>query len=213
MLTARRILLHIGVMLISLAGVGAPTFAETADLLTALHEGSIWAEFHGTGELGVDATIGRNTGGPNFVAIPPGTQFWAQASGRQGQTTLGWVPIDLSRNAVASLRIPTACTNINRRAPTPDDQLFPEPCPDDRMARLCGVGDPARDDLNAIQLAVWAVANNPSLRTIGRHEDDLVPAEVTEPELRRRELQKLLDTAAALLEKADLRPTSFRMFR
>lgn len=213
MLRSRRGLLEIAVTLLLLAGVCAGTSAETADLIAALDEGTIWAEFHGTGEFGVDATIGRNAGGPSFVTVPPGTQFWAQSSGRQGQSTLGWVPIDLSRKAVVSLRIPTACTNIGRRAPTPDDELFPEPCPDDRMARLCAVLSPRHDDLNAMQLAVWAVANNPSLRTIRRHEEDLVAEEVTDPELRRQELQKLLDTAATLLEKADLRPAKFRMFR
>ncbi len=189
------------------------SMAATADLLEALEQGTVWAEFRGTGDLGVDATIGRQRGSPDYVTIAPGTQFWAQAGGRQGQTTLGWVPIDLSGQAVVRLRIPTACTNINRPAPTPDDILFPEPCPDERMAVLCGLIQLNQYDLNVVQLAVWAVANNPTSRSIRRQLNEMVSEEVTSVENRREQGARLLDAAAALLERANLDPADFRMFR
>ncbi len=207
--------IYIGIGIIALLVTICPSLgvAATADLLQALDEGTIWAEFYGTGDLGVDATIGRNPGGPKFVAIAPGTQFWAQRGGRQGQSTLGWVPVDLSKNAVVHLRIPTACTNISRRAPTPEDEMFPEACPDDRMARLCAVVIPEHDEINVAQLAVWAVANNPSRRALQRQEQYMVDEQITDPEARTAAFEKLLSSAAELLERADLKPSKFRMFR
>jgi len=206
-------LLIIGIMALLFACFQPAGVAATAELLEALDTGGIWAEFYGTGELGVDATIGRNPGGPSFVAIAPGTQFWAQAGGRQGQSTLGWVPVDLSTNAVAHLRIPTACTNINRRAPTPDDEMFATACPDDRMARLCAGVVTEQDHIDVVQLAVWAVANNPSRRTLQRHEADMVDEEITNPQAREAAFEKLLASTAKLLQRADLDPGAFRMFR
>ncbi len=210
---AGRVLLTTAMMGLLVMCFQPVSVAATADLLDALDEGTVWGEFYGTGELGVDATIGRNPGGPKFVSIAPGTQFWAQRGGRQGQSTLGWVPIDLSKNTVVHLRIPTACTNISRRAPTPEDEMFPEPCADDRMARLCTVVLPEHDEISVVQLAVWAIANNPSRRTLQRHERYMVDEQITQAAARTAAFEKLLSSAAKLLERADLKPAKFRMFR
>ena len=187
--------------------------AATIDLLQALDEGTVWAEFRGTGEISVDAVIGRNPGGPSFVTIAPGTQFWAQAPRRQGMTTLGWVPIDLSRQSVASLRIPTACTNINLRAPTADDEMVPTPPPNARLARLCGVVSPAEDGIHAMQVAVWAVANNPPRHAIERQAIHMLDSEATDDSARQALFDAILSDAAALLTRAGIDPKTYRMYR
>jgi hypothetical protein len=197
-----------------LPGMHSRSVAATVDLLQTLDEGTIWAEFYGTGELGVDAVIGRNPGGPNFVTIAPGTQFWAQVPRRQGMTTLGWVPVNLSVQSVARLRIPTACTNINLRAPTADDEMLPTPPPNARLARLCGFVSPAEDDIHAIQVAVWAVANNAPRHAIQRQADYMLDTdETTDPATRQRAFDTIVSGAADLLRRAGIDPASYRTFR
>lgn len=190
----------------------APATASTADLLDALDNNTVAAEFRGTGGAGVEAYLERLPGGPDYVTVSPGTQFWAQRGGLQGQSTLGWVPIRLGPDGVAHVHIPTACTNIDRPAPTADDRLWPEPCPDARMARLCSTLRPDKQPEAAMQLAVWAIANNPSRRQLRSHEADLV-GENVEPANRQAAFEGLLYRAAALMDDAGLRPQRYRMFR
>jgi len=190
-------------------GLSAPAIAATADLIDALEDCAVWAEFRGTGDMGVDAVIGRNPGGPGHVVVAPGTQFWAQSGGRQGMSTIGWVPIDLTRTAVARLTIPTACTNISRLAPEPRHAMYAVRCPDDRMRVL----DLEKDDSGAVQLAVWAIANDPPLRTLSRHWQSIIEAEITDDAMLQSEQRRLLDEAWALLQRANLAPEGFRMFR
>ena len=194
-------------------GPSTPTIAATADLIDALEEGTVWAEFRGTGDMGVDAVIGRNPGGPSHVVVAPGTQFWAQAGGRQGMSTVGWVPVDLTETAVARLTIPTACTNISRLAPEPRHVMDAVRCPDDRMRVLCSRVNIEKDDPGAVQLAVWAVANDPSLRTLSRHWESIIEVETADNAMLEAEQHRLLDEAWVLLERANLEPEGFRMFR
>ena len=194
-------------------GLSAPAISATADLIDALEDGAIWAEFRGTGDMGVDAVIGRNPGGPSHVVVAPGTQFWAQSGGRQGMSTIGWVPIDLTQTAVARLTIPTACTNISRLAPEPRHAMYAVRCPDERMRVLCSRVDLEKDDPGAVQLAVWAIANDPPLRTLSRHWQSIIEAEITDDAVLQSEQRHLLDEAWALLQRANLAPEGFRMFR
>ncbi|MFO7947309.1 MAG: hypothetical protein R6V19_10890 [Armatimonadota bacterium] len=186
---------------------------STMNLLDALNDGAVRAEFWGTGDTGVDAIIERAPGGPNYVTVSPGTQFWAQRGGTQGQTTLGWVPVNLGADGIAHVQIPTACTNVNLPAPTPDDAMWPEPAPDGDMVRLCSVIRPEDHHPAAAQLAVWAIANDPSLRQLESHRGDMVGEEAASAEEREETFEALLRSAARLLQKANLQPRQFRMFR
>ncbi len=198
---------------ILLAVLPTSAWCRTADLIDALEDGTIWAEFRGTGDLGVDAVIGRHPGGPSHVVVAPGTQFWAQTGGRQGMSTIGWVPVNLSETAVARLTIPTACTNISRLAPEPRHQLYAVRCPDERMRLLCARVNIERDDPGAVQLAVWAIANDPPLRTLSRHWESIIETEITDDAMLAAEQKRLLEEAWGLLLRADLAPEGFRMFR
>ena len=213
MIRMQKIPILVVAVAVLLLGMHSRSVAATVDLLQALDEGTIWAEFYGTGELGVDAVIGRNPGGPSFVTIAPGTQFWAQVPRRQGMTTLGWVPVNLSAQSVARLRIPTACTNINLRAPTADDEMVPTPPPNAQLARLCGVVSPAEDGIHAMQVAVWAVANNPPRHAIERQAIHMLDSEATDDSARQALFDAILSDAAALLTRAGIDPKTYRMYR
>jgi hypothetical protein len=201
------------IVMLPMAGLCGTARAATTDLLQALQEGTISAEFRGTGDLGVDAVIGRNPGGPGFVTISPGTQFWAQTPRRQGMTTLGWVPVDLSSQSVVQLRIPTACTNINLRAPDAEDEMFPAPPPDLRLATLAGLVQPDEDNIHAVQLAVWAVANNAPRHAVLRQVEYMLDTDFVDDDARQAAFDALVPTAAALLHRASLEPTAYRLFR
>ena len=213
MIRMQKIPILVVAVAVLLLGMHSRSVAATVGLLQALDEGTIWAEFYGTGELGVDAVIGRNPGGPSFVTIAPGTQFWAQVPRRQGMTTLGWVPVNLSAQSVARLRIPTACTNINLRAPTADDEMVPTPPPNAQLARLCGVVSPAEDGIHAMQVAVWAVANNPPRHAIERQAIHMLDSEATDDSARQALFDAILSDAAALLTRAGIDPKTYRMYR
>jgi hypothetical protein len=116
--------------------VTAVCYAEPIDLIAGLNNGQLWAEFRGAGDRAVTGTIGRTGEGPLEVNIPAGTQFWAQAGGRQGQTTFGNRPIGLQEVKVAQVTLRTCCTNLGLPEATADDRMIPVPCPDVRLARL-----------------------------------------------------------------------------
>lgn len=201
------------IVVLGLAGAGfAAAPSESVDLLQALNSGKVWAEFHGAGDRAVTGTVERAEDGPTQLHISPGTQFWAQASGRQGQTNLGRIPIDLSQDRVAYLNIRTCCTNLGRPPATPEDVMVPVSCPDPRMATLLGLPGVTDRPHMAVQAAVWAIANNPR-RSEVRLAVRTDPTAGTTSEERSRFADEALAVAADLLQAAGLVPASFRAFR
>ena len=184
--------------------------AQAVDLLAALESGQVWAQFWGAGPTAVQGTVGRSPYGPQSVTVSPGTQFWGQRQGVQGMSTWGSVPIDLSEQRIAHVRIPAACTNIGLRTPTPADRMVPARCPDMRMARLATVIGKRKPSHPAAQLAVWAVANNPPRGAIDQYLHDTVSAQQPGATMKR---EKLVSTAVSLLREAGLSPSQFRMFQ
>ena len=85
----------IGLFIVSSAGGWAQGLAPEVELMAGLQSGQIWAQFWGGGDTGVNGLIGRSADGPSGVVISPGTQFWAQTSGSQGQTSLGTSRVSL----------------------------------------------------------------------------------------------------------------------
>lgn len=158
----------------------------------------------------MSATIGRNGDVPLEVAIAPGTQFWAQAGGRQGQATIGQVPVDLTGRQVARLTLHTCCTNLGLPPATRADLMLPVPCSDGRMAALLGQPGIAGRPHMAVQAAVWALASDPSRRAVRR-------ALLTEAGVPRQERERfaaeMLAAAADLLRQANLAPEAYRLFR
>lgn len=198
--------------LVVVVGILAATGAyadQGTDLLAALESGQVWAQFWGAGPTAVQGMVGRSPYGPRGLTVAPGTQFWGQRRGVQGMTTFGSVPIDLSQRRFAYVRIPAACTNIGLRTPTPADVMIAAACPDTRMARLTQVIAKRKPPHPAVQLAVWAVANNPSRGMIDRYLHETItgqqPSAVAERD-------KLVITAENLLREAGLKPGEFRMF-
>jgi len=192
------------------AQAGAEPVAPAVELVHGLQTGQVWAQFWGGGDMGVNGLIGRGDDGPGEVIIRPGTQFWAQTGGRQGQTSLGRSSVNLSGQNYRQVWIPTACTNINLRAPTQSDVMVASPCPNEDMERLSRslvFSDAPRP---MVQVAVWAVANDP------RPTDMRLKRYITQQARRSRGAltpPDIIDGAAALLLDARLSPESYRMFR
>lgn len=196
--------------LVLLAGTGALARETPVNLLDALESGQVEAVFYGNGDESVRGRIRRTPYGPETLYVAPGTQFWAQQPGLQGMTTLGWVPIDLSRRAIAYVEIPTACTNYDRPAPTPYHRMIPTRCPDVRMAALSEYVGQARPPREVAQLAVWAVANDPSWEEIADHVRARVAG--VPPEEQAAIIEAYRAEAARLLSAVGLWPGQFRMF-
>ncbi len=180
------------------------------ELLDALATGQVEAVFYGNGDQSVTGRIRRSAFGPEQIVIEPGTQFWAQQDGLQGMTTLGWVPIDLSRRAVAYFQVPTACTNLDLPAPTRYHRMAPVPCPDPRMAALTQEIDRAAPSRPAAQLAVWAIANDPTWDEVVGYAEGMASANRDEERARIAAAYRL--QAAELLWQAGIDPTQYRMF-
>lgn len=184
---------------------------EPIDLLDALGTGQIDATFYGNGDESVRGRIRRTPFGPQKVFVAPGTQFWAQQEGLQGMTTLGWVPIDLSRSHIEYVTIPTACTNYNLPAPTTHDRMNPVCCPEPRMAALSEQVGRMHPPQTVAQIAVWAVANNPEWSDIvGLVEADV---KARSPEERAQTAEQWRLQAAHLMREAGLNPNNYRVFR
>ncbi|NLO06828.1 MAG: hypothetical protein GX131_13470 [candidate division WS1 bacterium] len=185
---------------------GAPV-----DLLDAMATGRVEAVFYGNGDESVRGRIRRSAFGPQEVTVSPGTQFWAQQDGLQGMTTLGWVPIDLTRTAIAYVEIPTACTNYDLPAPTRFDRMDPVCCPDRRMAVVSEYVGKTQPPRPVAQLAVWAVANNPEWsEVVGWAESRALADDEQE---RAEQVASYRQGAANLLLTAGFDPAGFRMFR
>ncbi len=140
--------------------------AEPMDMLAALAQGKIEATFYGNGDESVRGRIRTSTFGPDEITVAPGTQFWAQQEGLQGMTTLGWVPIDLRGRPFVIVEIPTACTNYDLPAPSRWDKMIPYCCPSPKMAALTSAIGRVQPSRPVVQLAVWAVANNPTWQQV-----------------------------------------------
>ncbi len=202
--------------LLVLTAAVSPAADAPMELLDALATGQVDAGFYGNGDQSVTGRLRRGAFGPEQLYVEPGTQFWAQfeetgQQQRQGMTTIGRVPIDLSRRAIAYIESPTACTNYDLPAPTRYDRMTPVRCPDPRMAALTDqigrVGAPRP----AAQLAVWAIANDPAW-------DDVVGqaeryADADSDEARAEIVEGYRQQAAHLLWQVGLDPTGLRMFR
>ena len=208
---------RIGIMvaICALALIALTTVAQARDntpmeLVDALASGQVEAVFYGNGDQSVTGRIRRSAFGPEQIIIEPGTQFWAQQEGLQGMTTLGWVPIDLSRRAVAYFEVPTACTNLDRPAPTRYDRMAPVWCPEPRMAALTeeiGRSVPPRP---VAQLAVWAIANNPTWDEVADYAEGMADADTDEERAEIAAGYRL--HAAQLLWHVGIDPAEYRMF-
>jgi len=198
---------RICVIALAVLSLTAVCSAAPLDLITGLNNGQLWAEFHGAGDRAVTGTIGRTGEAPLEVNIPAGTQFWAQAGGRQGQTTFGNRPVGLQDVRMAQVTLHTCCTNIGLPEPTANDLMIPVPCPDVRLARLLSLPGLEQQPHMAVQTAVWAIANDPrgsEVRRVLRREPGLGSAAF---------VGEMIATAANLLQRAGLEPQGFRLFR
>ncbi len=184
--------------------------AEPMELLAALQQGRIQAEFYGNGDQSVRGRIRPAPFGPEQVIVAPGTQFWAQQPGLQGMTTVGWVPIDLRNRPFVFVEIPTACTNYDRPAPSRWHRMIPYPCPSPAMAALSETAAKLQPDRAVVQLAVWAVANDPEWEQVVGYAQAHAAGE-SEQE-RATGALSLRQQAAGLLRSAWIDPAAFRMF-
>lgn len=195
--------------LIGLMGslLACPATAASVELIEGLNRGILWAEFRGAGDRAVSGTVGRVNDVPVEVTVTAGTQFWAQAGGRQGQATIGSHQIDLQNVKVAQVALHTCCTNLGLPEAAPADVMIPVACPSAVMARLLSLPGIEQQPHMAVQAAVWVVANDPrptEVRRVLRHEPQVgSQAFATE----------MIVAAGELLRQADLQPTRYRLFR
>lgn len=200
----------LGAAVVVLVAAEAWSAQQPMDLITALEQGQVEAVFYGSGDQSVRGRIRRSPYGPSELYVPPGTQFWAQREGRQGMTTLGYVPIDLRRRATSYVSIPTACTNLDLNAPTGLDIMVPARCPDMRMAALCATIGRVRVARAVSQLAVWAVANDPPWEDVREYAEAHAAGDDEDAKSAAAEVMRT--QAAALLREAGLDPAGFAMF-
>jgi len=211
------------------------------DLITALELGLVKAEFRGNGDSSVVGRIWGTPNGPTELTLEPGTQFWAQlgaggggfgrggglgqptggafgqlgggGGGRQGMGALGQNPINLGGDRFVDVRIPTACTNIGLPAPTRNDVMVAVRCPDPRIARVASLYGQPDVHPAAVQVAVWAITDNPPAKPISqflqRAARQLQKADATTA----LSADGLLQQAADLLRRADVDPSLFTVFR
>ncbi len=183
--------------------------AEQVDLRQALQQGEVWVQFRGWGQGAVRGTIGRSAYGPQQLSIGPGTQFRAQRRGVQGMMTLGETPVDLRGRSIAQVIVPAVCTNLGWRTPTAADVLLPVKRPNNRLVGVAVAASQRRVPVPAVQIAVWAVANNPPRADIECYLNEVVAGVPAPPQL---EKSRLLREAAELLRAAQLKPEEFRVF-
>jgi hypothetical protein len=197
------------VLMIGIAAA-ADTLGPPVDLIQGLATHQIYAQFWGGGDLGVNGIIGRGQNGPAGVTVSPGTQFWAQLPGRQGQTGLGRTSLDLSTRRYAQVWIPTACTNINLQAPTETDVMLAAACPNQDMERLSSYLADNAAPRPSVQVAVWAVANDPPPMYPALSQYILAQAQLSEGKLTPL---GIMTSAAGLMQAAGLMPTAYRLVR
>lgn len=183
------------------------------DLLAALDLDLVRGEFRGNGDSSVLGQLWRTPHGPQQVTVDPGTQFWSQLGGRQGMGALGQTTIDFGNRRYAQVSIPTACTNLGLPAPTRKDIMIPSPCPDPRVARIASMAGSEEVKPAAVQVAIWAVANDPDSRPIQSYLKKVVKAQKRADPEAEVTAESILTEAATLLRRAEVSPEAFRMFR
>jgi len=171
-----------------------------------------WAQLGagGGGAFGRGGGLGQLGGGLGQLG---GGGFGQLGGGRQGMGALGQNPVGLGGGRFADVRIPTACTNIGLPAPTRNDVMVAVRCPDPRIARVASLyGQPGVQPA-AVQVAVWAITDNPPVKPISqflqraaRQAQKADAATAVTPEA-------LLQQAADLLRRADVEPGLFTVFR
>lgn len=182
------------------------------DLIDGLNTGALWAEFHGAGDRAVTGTIGRTGDQPLTASIAPGTQFWAQAGGRQGQATIGAVPVDLTTRRVATLTLHTCCTNLGLPEATADDLMVPVAAPNPPLAALLSLPAIQSRPHMAVQAAVWALANDSRGMTIKRAIRAELPRTSTQAE-RSHYTAQMVALAEELVRAAGLNPRDYNLFK
>jgi hypothetical protein len=238
-----RKLLVLACTLAFVASIGASVSAQLGrmELITALELGLVRAEFRGNGDTSVIGRLWAAPNGPQEVTIEPGTQFWAQLGGlgnqpfggglgnnplgggggfgqlgggrRQGMGALGQNPVNLGGDRFADVRIPTACTNIGLPAPTRQDIMVAVRCPDPRVARIAALYGQPDVHPAAVQIAIWAVADDPPAKPIDQY------LRMTAKQAKRADpdstvtAEALLRQASDLLRKADVDPGLFSLFQ
>jgi len=186
------------------------THAAPVDLLQALADGQVWAQFRGWGQGAIRGTVGRSPSGPQQLSIGPGTQFQAQRQGTQGMMTLGSTSIDLRNRSVAQVVVPAVCTNLGLRTPTAADIFVPARQSNIRLAQVARAIARRHPPHPAAQLAVWAVTDDPLRQDVEPFLRDVTRVKRMRPEL---EKSRLLQIASELLRAARLNPRQFHMFR
>ena len=206
-MTGRRTLMCV---IVGLVAMGVAVAGEPMELLAALREGKVQATFYGNGDESVRGRIRATGNQPDQVYVQPGTQFWAQQEGTQGMTTLGLVPIDLRGRRYVYVTIPTACTNYDLPAPGRWDGMIPHPCPSRTMTLLSTTVGKLQPLRGVVQLAVWAVANNPTWEQVVGYVQGRAGGETDEENAANALAMRGL--AAQLLADAGVDPSAFRMF-
>ena len=197
------------VVVIVVVTAWSPSYGEALDLLQALENGQVWAQFQGWGQSAVRGTIGRSTYGPQQLFISPGTQFQAQRRGMQGMMTFGSTNIDLRNRSVAQVIVPAVCTNLGLRTPTAADTFVAARQSNTRLAQVARAIARRRPPQPAVQLAIWAVTDDPPRGRVEPFLRDVVRVTQMPPEFEKR---RLLRIASELLRTAQLSPGQFRMF-
>lgn len=183
---------------------------QPLDLMQGLRTGQLWAQFRGAGDRSVSGVVGNNQPFGQRVSIPSGQQFYAQRPGLQGMMGLGSLQFDLGPQEARPVMLAAVCTALNLPSPTPEDIMIPVPCPDARLASVASVLDRRPVPQPVVQLAAWAISNNPPLFAIEGYLAETVPGTDYFAALQRREI---VVQAADLLAEAGVAPAAFQMFR
>lgn len=184
---------------------------EPMELLEAMATGRIQAEFYGNGDQSVRGRISRGSAGPQIVQFDAGTQFQPTTPGRQGMGTLGSIEVDLSRQRIAWVEIPTACTDYDLPAPTRMDRMIPGPPLNREMVEVSDTIAYLRPDRPVAQIAVWAVANDPGWAEIVEWALERSGSDDTEQAAAIAERYR--QQAAYVIWEAGINPARYQMFR
>jgi hypothetical protein len=200
------------------------------ELLAGLEAGLLQAEFRGNGDSSVVGRIRAAAGGPTGVTIQPGTQFWAQLGGGQGQLgqgnrglsqlggrqglgALGQTDLKLTPGRLAQITLPAACTNLGLPAPTRHDIMIASRPPDARVAALAArYGEPGISHA-ACQVAIWAITDNPSRKAINFYLAREVRAAARSTSEAEVSSDSILASAAELLRGTLVQPETLALFR
>jgi hypothetical protein len=165
----------------------------------------------GTGGFGGGGLGGFGGGGLGGGGLGGGGGLWGQG-GRQGMASLGSPTIGVGAARYAQTTIPTACTDIGLATPTRRDVMVAARGPDERVAKVAAMYGEIGVPASAVQVAVWAVANNAPYNVVSPYLDQAVK------DARRKDPQtdltpaSIMASAARLLERVGVVPTSLRLF-